>query len=1217
MAGDLKRFVFEERENTRRYNANIDAIIEKYGKPSKYVDIVDLDNLEITTSKGMLRRQVPRHFGHTRLQHTKRQEESMLIPEDNSLLSCSLISTADSESTEYGSKQLNSSGGSFVPRTDVRPDTGGWLDRSRHSHRNLNTFSLSEQESKCPNQGLDTFSLAEQVDDAEDAGELLSLQETMLTFIKEDIGEPSDAETLSSSCTSSETSKQHDADVMDSEGVIQIESDESEIDSDKSDVGDNTICQREKEKDKNKWSPQNRRGMGDAWWDRKEDQFTLISSSQDSDVSNLHDGVRSSDGVEWSVNRSPCPLTNTYRWKGNDEYHHESPTHIGTGRPALTERQSIVSLLPTVDKHENRKNSPKSVFKVMRSPAKCSMVNRISAQRDEVDGDSFGAEVLHGVLHKNQQQKDDLHKPKESSKMPWNIEGRFSKHIMSDDVLGNQDYSTNHKEFSGRPESKLRTEVLETDQQLKSRPLVKNSQSQRSWTPLPSTTNRTKSFKELVSKSVPSKLMVQNLKDLPRGELSASTISKDPLTSMEKVYRWLSPPTTTFTDQRHKVNARRRLQLATSSSDNIVLDNKVYDNKLGVGLIPEERKVNTDCFEPMDSTFAEMDMDSHHKQVEPKGRLNIEQQPMMRQKELHKHSLTQRLTTACNSGENFRSPEKQHRSSNMWEDTYVPERQPVTPITDRKEWKSPSSARQGFQMRSPWESPNMTPKRNKNALLSSDVTSSPRDSMSPNSNSPWRSRSCGQRFHPYSRRNPDSPSAIFARLKLSISSPSSNREDTAQQNHVEKTSSTTKVKKSANVPSPRQPTKNHNIKNEMVSPTKSWQQLKQVAKCPMSDRSSEEVFPAIPNQYHRDSSGTFQPKSPSVEQGRNTSQEKPSRKHETLMSSNRGQYSKRSTDCEGKTRSFDIFDKMDLQSSSKRKPVLKGHHLSKPCAGSLQNDELSTSHKYIAHKPTCQQNNSRSPERLYSTYHISKSQQERKEHTGRDWNYRSQNPTRDIAVTSSPFSNAKTSTGQDFIRKESCHPAPKQHKSVPKTGAVEVEKSQRFVSPTRWKRETQENGGSNLFFSMQDSGGECTFKSNRDCLEKHGIIISNSYRSNVPDKPLQSTCESPLVKISSKPKAVTPGRTASLQTGSKLLESRSHEKGSTMMDRAETFKQPMGTFVSLRDKVLANNQRHSSTPLKHTPQFILNDTLSTIHPSASDTNSDSSEEMVLTISPTY
>ncbi|XP_033742529.1 uncharacterized protein LOC117328985 isoform X2 [Pecten maximus] len=1127
----------------------------------------------------MLRKQLPRHFGHTKLQHTKRQEEeSMLIQEDNSLLSYSMRSE-DSESTYYGSKQLNSSGDSFVPRVDARLSGESWIDKSRCSQRRLNTFSLTEQESKRPNQGLETFSLAEQVDDPEDGVELLSLQETMMTFIKDDHGEPSDAETLSS--TSSDTSNQWQDDGIDNnEDVINIESDKSEIDSDKSDVGDiTTYHKRENTKDSNMWNSP--RGSKGVWLDRKEDQFTLISSSQDGGISNLHDGIRPSDGVEWSVSQSPCSqLTHTNRWVGRQEAVTHSKTSL-TDRDRSTERYPLVSSIPTLGKQESHKKSPKNVF---RSPVKNSMVNRISAHdmhvSDEVDGEMVDTNVLHSFIKKTQQQEDGFHSPSRSSKryLPRHHENTHPDLVVSDDR--HQVYSTNHQKSSGRPKSEFKTEgtvnMAETEGQTQSRPQDRNSQMQQSRTPVITTTKRTKSFEELVSKSVPSKLMVQDLKDLPQGKLTASTIAMDPLTSMEKVYRWLSPATTS-SDQRHKVSARRRLQLANVNSANVVREDKAntFDNKLEVRFIPKELRGNTDCLEQMDVIGTESE--NLNKYVESKGRL-IEQ--------------------------NLSSPKKQYRDLSMWENSYLSEGQPVTPNTDKRRRKSPNHTPKGFQNKHPWENSNTTPRRNRASHFSSELTSSPRNNISPKS--PWRSRSCDQRFHPYSRKNPDSPSAIFARLKLSISSPSSCKDTVQNHGVVEKPSG----KMSTFIPTPKQ-TRNHNLGNDMISPSKLRQHFKQTEEYPNLHRSNEKEFPVEDNLYYGGVSRKFMQESPISEKGRNQSPEKISRKQDSI-SSDRGHYLKRLTTSESNSRSFDLFETFDLERSSQRSTVLNGQHFLKPRVGAPQQNEFSEAHKYPqTHQSTCHQNNSSSTNLPHSTCQGSKVKQQNNVQDNRNQSNRGQKS--EFIETISPMRNTKYSRGHDLNRRQSYQKPFKQDKLVPKDDTAGQEKSQRFLSLARWKGINQENDRSAFFSSMQDSGVECTFKGYSDHADaKHGVT-SNLIKSNVQEKPLHSTCDSPLVKISSKPKAVRPS--TNVQAGSEASQ-RSHQKG-VVAEKTELFKRPMGAIVSLRNKVLANNQLHSSTPMKHSPQFTLNDTLSTIHATNSDIDSDSSDELVLTISPSY
>ncbi|XP_060065167.1 uncharacterized protein LOC132545502 [Ylistrum balloti] len=1201
MAGDLKRFVLEERENIRRYNANIDAIIEKYGKPSKYVDIVDLENLEITKNKGMLHRQSPRYFGHTKLCHTKRQEESMLIQEDNSLLSYSM-STAGSESTDYGSKQLNSSGGSFVPRIGVKTTGDDWLDKSRRSHRSLNTFSLTE--SKHPNQGLDTFSLAEQVDDAEDAVELLSLQETMMTFIENDKGEPSDAETLSSSSSDSNNEWQDDLDVnSDNNDVNHIESEKSEIDSDKSDVGDITISHQRQ--DKNMWSPQNHRG--DDWLDRQEDQFTLISSSQDSGISNLHDGIRSSDGVEWSVNLSPSSKV-TGRWRESKKYinavvlDREKPISI-VDLKTSSGRQCIHSSTLPRDKHDNHRKSPETVVKRLTSPITYSKVNQLSDQKmhaeDKVDEDITGMKVSRDADYENQPQSFDLHGPNKKY-ISWRTE-KLSQDVKSDNL--NKNYHKNHVKFRGRNESELEADGKRkfVDIGRQSRAQGRERKIQGSRTPLPNTTEK-HTFNKLVSKSVPSKLMVQNLKDLPQGKLTASTIAMDPLTSMEKVYRWLSPTTNNLCDhgdKRYKVNARRRLQLATSSTDKVFCkDSKnTFDNNLGVNVILERQKCNADSVEQMDIINTETEMDFLHKQV-----------TMIHQDKQHSGT-PQRLITEFNSVQNLNSPEKQTRTSFTKEDQYVSQEQPVTPKTNTRTWKSPFSTPQGslksphgtqesFQNKSSWESPNMTRKQNRASLFSSDDSSSPHKIMSPNGNSPWRSRSCDQRFHPYFRKNPDSPSAIFARLKLSISSPSSSRDSTLQQNRgeVEMPTSST-VRKLAKTSSPhKQPTRNYNLESKIMSPLKSRQQLNQIEKSSTSERPKEAVLTNVDNMYHRHTTRNSQQKNLSPDQVRSK---------ELSVSSNRSQYLKKSTSNKGNARAFDVFDTFGVESSSQMTAVSKGQHFPKPNNRPLQ--------KYSQkHLSTCPNKSYLNPS--YSTCEGQKVQLENKLYNKREQNYRSQRFSQDHLESISPLRNQKHSGGQDFNRKENYQSTT----SVPK-GETEGAGKSHFPSPIPWKAGKQENNGYSLVSSLQDSGVECTYKGYSDDWESKHVLIPDKIRTTLQDKPLQSTCESPLVKISSKPKALTPSTSTCLKTVSETLESspRSYMNGTNNVERTKSFKRPNGAFVSLRDKLLTNNQRHSSTPMKHTPQFLPDNTLSTIHATNSDIDSDSSDEMVLTISPSY
>ncbi|XP_069131340.1 uncharacterized protein [Argopecten irradians] len=1207
MAGDLRRFVVEERENARRYHANLDAIIKKYEKSSKHVDILDLDTLEITTNKGMLHRQLSKQFGHTKLHHTKRQEESILLHEDdNSLLS---MSFPESVSTNYYPKKLHSNGSSVVSRS--KED----IDKSRD--HGLNKFSLTD--SKNPTPGFETFSLAEQVDDPEDGCELHSLQETMKTFIDDDHMEPSDAETLSSS-SSNTTDEWHDE--TDNEENI-IESDESDditfvhnYNKDRSKVdkgnGDQLIGRN---KDVGK-AGRRTEHLNTTYYqdnlDRKEDQFTLLSS-EDSVVYTRHDGLRRSHGVEWSA--SPCSQqTATYKWKSNDKHQGVTTTNQVTAdrnRP----NYCVSSSEPTECKHERFRKS--HVYRMADDLHTRDLVNgdidgrKARYTDDQVDGDIDGrkarytddqvdgdivvrkahytsdkidgdivsrkdrytsdqvdgdivsrkdrytngqvdgdivcrkdrytsdqvdgdivckkdlytSDQVDGYIvgrqdrYTNGQVDGDIVNRKDrytSDQVDGDIVGRkdrYTSEKVDGDIVGRKDRYTSdqvdgdvvrRKDLHKQPqywyghntscksqvpkqqpeykdcygpnqqrfqvESKFKIDV-KGKMAVEEKQTIPQEYSRVQQSREPALYTNSRGLDKLVSKSVPSKLKIQNLKDLPQRKLAASTILKDPLTSMEKVYRWLSPPSTASSEQRRKVNARRRLHLACSSladnMDEIDTNSKLYDKD----------KFNSVLETTGSPNKMDLIVDAYHEQYA------TQEDERERQ------------------GSKFSSlPSKPY--GNIGEDLLT--EQPVTPNSDKKPFQ-----------RNRRENSNRTPQHNK---ISYDVIGRPQNVMSPNS--PYEGRSYGQRYHPYSRKNPDSPSAIFARLKLAVSSPVSGKTDLGQQNHEGAgRSNSSKDKRSACILSSGHPNSNSNSGNEPISPTQLRKQVKGETNYPHSHSSKENQ-----NKFHQ--------KGLSPEKGRMKLPEKTIRKHESIMSKNNNLT--RSIIPENKSKSFEFFDTLGMESTS---AVTNTQHFSNSQVEAPQEN------KYRDDLQPQQF-------RFYSACKGKEVQRGRRGQIGREKNHKRQ------------YSTAQ----QD-----------------------DTARIGNFLTPTQ---RTTTSDVSSVESSLQDSGVDCNLK---------------GYPDNVK---LQSTCLSPLVTIRSKS---SPHK----QTASgKSLESRSYKIGAKM-DSNKPFTRPMGSIISLRNKVLSNNQLHSSTPRKQPQQFLLDDTLSTIHATNSDSDSDSSNEMILTISPSY
>ncbi|XP_071143734.1 uncharacterized protein [Mytilus edulis] len=173
MAEDLKRFIFEEKDNLRRYRSNIDAIIRKYDR--HFPDDAEIDLTTLTSSsfrdESVVKKLKSKPFGHSKLFTTKKKE----LSESGANGSC----TAKDESVY----SMITDGDSSLQETTIN----NWSPSDRYYSDVEETFTKETISQTCK---------AEPV--TEEDSEFLALKTSYYEIISEQNDEPSDAETLSS-----------------------------------------------------------------------------------------------------------------------------------------------------------------------------------------------------------------------------------------------------------------------------------------------------------------------------------------------------------------------------------------------------------------------------------------------------------------------------------------------------------------------------------------------------------------------------------------------------------------------------------------------------------------------------------------------------------------------------------------------------------------------------------------------------------------------------------------------------------------------------------------------------------------------------------------------------------------------------------------------------------------------------------------------------------
>ncbi|XP_063402759.1 uncharacterized protein LOC134686869 [Mytilus trossulus] len=173
MAEDLKRFIFEEKDNLRRYKSNIDAIIRKYDR--HFPDDAEIDLTTLTSSsfrdESVVKKLKSKPFGHSKLFTTKKKE----LSESGANGSC----TAKDESVYSMITDADSS----LQETTIN----NWSPSDRY---------YSDVEETFTKEIISQSYKAEPVN--EEDSEFLALKTSYYEIISEQNDEPSDAETLSS-----------------------------------------------------------------------------------------------------------------------------------------------------------------------------------------------------------------------------------------------------------------------------------------------------------------------------------------------------------------------------------------------------------------------------------------------------------------------------------------------------------------------------------------------------------------------------------------------------------------------------------------------------------------------------------------------------------------------------------------------------------------------------------------------------------------------------------------------------------------------------------------------------------------------------------------------------------------------------------------------------------------------------------------------------------
>ncbi|CAC5425599.1 unnamed protein product [Mytilus coruscus] len=173
MAEDLKRFIFEEKDNLRRYRSNIDAIIRKYDR--HFPDDAEIDLTTLTSSsfrdESVVKKLRSKPFGHSKLFTTKKKE----LSESGANGSC----TTRDESVY----SMITDGDSSLQETTIN----NWSPSDRY---------FSDVEETFTKETISQSYKPEPVN--EEDSEFLALKTSYYEIISEQNDEPSDAETLSS-----------------------------------------------------------------------------------------------------------------------------------------------------------------------------------------------------------------------------------------------------------------------------------------------------------------------------------------------------------------------------------------------------------------------------------------------------------------------------------------------------------------------------------------------------------------------------------------------------------------------------------------------------------------------------------------------------------------------------------------------------------------------------------------------------------------------------------------------------------------------------------------------------------------------------------------------------------------------------------------------------------------------------------------------------------